>query len=92
MGMVPAGEDALHSRSPVGEPQPEGLDQPGLRLLLVASRQHLATPDLRALLTLLRTEDCGFHIALEIADPAKAPELLELHRLVATPEIGRAHV
>ena len=82
-----AGEDALQSRSPVGESQPEGLDQPSLRLLLVATRQHLATPDLRALLNLLRTEDCGFQVALEIADPARAPELLELHRLVATPAL-----
>ena len=87
MGIVRAGEDDLQFRSPAGESQAEGLLQPSLRLLLVATRQHLATPDLRGLLTLLRTEDCGFEIALEIADPAKAPELLELHRLVATPAL-----
>ena len=58
-----------------------------LKLLLVAGRQHLASPDLRALLQLLRSGDCGFQVELEIADPARQPELLELHRLVATPAL-----
>lgn len=58
-----------------------------LRLLLVATRQHLATPDLRRLIGFLRSEDCGFEVSLEVADPSLQPELLELHRLVATPAL-----
>jgi two-component system clock-associated histidine kinase SasA len=58
-----------------------------LKLLLVAARQHLAGPDLRSLLQFLKQEDCGFEISLEIADPALQPQLLELHRLVATPAL-----
>ena len=76
-----------------------------LKLLLVATRQHLASPDVRNLVSTLQAEETGFEISLEVADPATHPELLELHRLVATPalvklepppkqvfEIGRAHV
>ena len=58
-----------------------------LELLLVATRQHLATPDLRSLISFIRSEDWGFDIKLEVADPALHPELLELHRLVATPAL-----
>jgi two-component system clock-associated histidine kinase SasA len=58
-----------------------------LTLLLIAARHHLASPDLRALLQFLKQEDCGFEVSLEIADPAQQPELLELHRLVATPAL-----
>ncbi|MEB3322527.1 MAG: circadian clock KaiB family protein, partial [Synechococcaceae cyanobacterium] len=58
-----------------------------LRLLLVANRQHLASADLRGLLGFLRGEECGFEVVLEVADPARQPELLELHRLVATPAL-----
>ncbi|MFM7635678.1 MAG: histidine kinase, partial [Cyanobacteriota bacterium] len=58
-----------------------------LKLLLVAARHHLASPDLRNLLQFLKQEDCGFQVSLEIADPAVQPELLELHRLVATPAL-----
>ncbi|MEB3331186.1 MAG: histidine kinase, partial [Synechococcaceae cyanobacterium] len=58
-----------------------------LRLLLIATRQHLATADLRALLSLIGQVDGGFEVSLEIADPARHPELLELHRLVATPAL-----
>lgn len=58
-----------------------------LKLLLVAAKYHLASPDIRSLLHILKSEDCGFEVSLEIADPASQPELLELHRLVATPAL-----
>jgi two-component system clock-associated histidine kinase SasA len=58
-----------------------------LKFLLVATRYHLATPDLRNLIAFLRGEESGFEISLEVADPALHPELLELHRLVATPAL-----
>ena len=58
-----------------------------LKLLLVATRQHLASPDVRALVGALQAEETGFEISLEVADPATHPELLELHRLVATPAL-----
>jgi two-component system clock-associated histidine kinase SasA len=35
----------------------------------------------------LETEDFGFDVQLDVADPALRPELLELHRLVATPAL-----
>ncbi|MFM7314875.1 MAG: circadian clock KaiB family protein, partial [Cyanobium sp.] len=50
-----------------------------LKLLLVATRQHLASPDVRTLVSTLQAEDSGFEISLEVADPANHPELLELH-------------
>jgi two-component system clock-associated histidine kinase SasA len=58
-----------------------------LKLLLVATRQHLASPDLRTLVSTLQSEDNGFEVSLEVSDPARHPELLELHRLVATPAL-----
>jgi len=58
-----------------------------LKLLLLATRQHLASPDLRNLLNALQGEDNGFDVSLEVSDPAHHPELLELHRLVATPAL-----
>lgn len=58
-----------------------------LTLLLVAANHHLATPDLRNLLHLLKHEDVGFSVTLQVASPAEEPELLELHRLVATPAL-----
>lgn len=61
--------------------------RPPLRLLLVAAPHHLASSDLRSLMQVLRSEDCGFEVSLEVADPARQPELLELHRLVATPAL-----
>jgi two-component system clock-associated histidine kinase SasA len=85
---VPAAGDAHH---PTTTLQAEtGGDAPArqpLRLLLVATRHHLATPDLRNLIAFLRSEESGFDISLEVADPARYPELLELHRLVATPAL-----
>ncbi|MCP9809370.1 histidine kinase [Cyanobium sp. HWJ4-Hawea] len=73
---------------PVGLPDPEQEgERQELRLLLVATRYHLASPDVRNLLHFLKTGDCGFTVSLEIADPAQQPELLELHRLVATPAL-----
>ena len=59
----------------------------GLKLLLLAGNHHLASPDLRNLIAFLNAEDCGYGVSLEIADPARHPELLELHRLVATPAL-----
>ena len=58
-----------------------------LDLVLVASPHHRASADLRGLLSLLNQDDLGFEVSLDIADPAKRPELLELHRLVATPAL-----
>jgi two-component system clock-associated histidine kinase SasA len=58
-----------------------------LKLLLLAAPHHLAGSDLRNVLEFLRSADCGFEVQLEVADPAERPELLELHRLVATPAL-----
>jgi len=78
------------------EPLPSPRDRPDLdqesnrqdlKLLLVAAKYHLASPDIRSLVHILKSEDCGFEVSLEIADPASQPELLELHRLVATPAL-----
>ena len=70
---------------------PPGSDRQELKLLLVAANHHLATSDLRQLVGWLNAEDCGFAVTLEIADPSKQPELLELHRLVATPALVKLH-
>ncbi|MFM7087092.1 MAG: histidine kinase [Cyanobium sp.] len=64
-----------------------GQSRQSLRLLLVATRQHLASTDIRSLIAALNNEDNGFEVSLEVADPAHHPELLELHRLVATPAL-----
>ncbi len=58
-----------------------------LKLLLVAAPHHLASADLGGVLNYLETCDCGFDVDLELANPALRPELLELHRLVATPAL-----
>ncbi len=58
-----------------------------LTLLLLANSYQLASSDLRMLMHFLRHEDLGFDVNLEVADPGKYPELLELHRLVATPAL-----
>jgi two-component system, OmpR family, clock-associated histidine kinase SasA len=78
----------------IANPSPTGADDPGqgddrqdLRLLLVAANHHLASADLRNLLQMLKSEEVGFAVNLELADPARQPELLELHRLVATPAL-----
>ena len=58
-----------------------------LKLLLVAGTRHRASADVRSLVAFLEKEDFGFEVSLELADPAQRPELLELHRLVATPAL-----
>lgn len=58
-----------------------------LKLLLLANPHHLASPNIRTLVSFLRDEETGFDVTLEVVDPAKQPELLELHRLVATPAL-----
>jgi two-component system clock-associated histidine kinase SasA len=58
-----------------------------LKLLLVAGKHHMATNDLRALLALLNNDEFCFQVSLEVVDPASHPEVLELHRLVATPAL-----
>ena len=58
-----------------------------LKLLLVADTRHRASADVRSLVAFLEKEDFGFEVSLELADPAQRPELLELHRLVATPAL-----
>jgi two-component system clock-associated histidine kinase SasA len=78
----------------IATPSSTGADDPGqgpdrqeLRLLLVAANHHLASSDLRNLLQMLKSDEVGFAVNLELADPARQPELLELHRLVATPAL-----
>ena len=66
---------------------PEINQKQELELLLVASRRHLSRGDLRSLVELLESEDCGFKITLEVSDPQDQPELLELHRLIAIPAL-----
>jgi two-component system clock-associated histidine kinase SasA len=56
-------------------------------LLLVAGKHHMATNDLRALVALLNNDEFSFQVSLEVVDPASHPEVLELHRLVATPAL-----
>ncbi|APD47352.1 histidine kinase [Synechococcus sp. CS-602] len=62
-----------------------------LTLLIVATSQHLSSPGLRGVLQFLESHDYGFELNLQIADPAKRPELLELYRLVATPAVVKLH-
>jgi len=61
--------------------------QKPLQLLLVAARHHMASADLRSLLGFMSSEECTCKVSLQVADPADHPELLELHRLVATPAL-----
>ena len=75
--------DVVAPDSPPQDPSSRRL----LKLLLVASPHHRATPDLRGLMAFLDHEDFGFDVQLDVADPALRPELLELHRLVATPAL-----
>ena len=65
----------------------EANDRRQLKLLLVASRHHLSRGDVRALISYLENEDCGFKVTLEFSDPSDNPELLELYRLVALPAL-----
>ena len=95
--MPAAGEfnPAEPSNAPAILPDAEGsfiaADDPSsrrlLKLLLVAAPHHRATPDLRGLMAFLEHEDFGFDVQLDVVDPARRPELLELHRLVATPAL-----
>ena len=75
-------QDSDRARSEAAVPA-----RPPLKLLLVAANYHLASSDLRQLVAFLNSEECPFLVSLEIADPARHPELLELHRLVATPAL-----
>ena len=65
----------------------EANDRRQLKLLLVASRHHLSSRDIRSLIEFLEREDCGFNVVLEFSDPSDNPELLELYRLVALPAL-----
>jgi two-component system clock-associated histidine kinase SasA len=76
----PAGASPLQASDPAG-------DSSSLHLLLVATRQHLAGSDLRNLLRYIRTDAAAHPLRLEVVDPVEHPELLELHRLVATPAL-----
>ncbi len=84
---MPAAGDAHHPTTLLSEAGSDPQRRQPLRLLLVATRHHLATADLRSLVASLRSEEKGFEVSLEVADPAEHPELLELHRLVATPAL-----
>ncbi|MFM7675035.1 MAG: histidine kinase [Synechococcus sp.] len=81
--------DALEHPAPAGSTQPSAPapSEPRLHLLLMATRQHLAGADLRNLLRFLRTDAGPCPLRLEVVDPVQHPELLELHRLVATPAL-----
>ena len=98
---IPDGQD-LNRRAPaessLAPAIPEGSEGLGfddddspqrrhLKLLLVAGTRHRASADVRSLVAFLEKEDFGFEVSLELADPAQRPELLELHRLVATPAL-----
>ena len=83
---TPPSRDPRDASAPVGG-SPQSGERQQLKLLLLAARQHLASSDLRSLLQFLKQDDCGFDVSLEIADPGVQPELLELHRLVATPAL-----
>ncbi len=65
----------------------EATDRRQLKLLLVASRQHLSRRDISSLIQYLEKEDCGFNVTLDFSDPSDNPELLELYRLVALPAL-----
>lgn len=82
---VPAkGESRPTTNAPeVALPSPRRV----LSLVVVAAPNHLASPDLRAVFRFLECSDFGFDVSLQVADPAKRPELLELYRLVATPAL-----
>ena len=58
-----------------------------LKLILVASRNHLSRGDLKLLISFLESDECDFKISLQISEPKEQPELLELHRLVAIPAL-----
>ncbi len=58
-----------------------------LKLILVASRNHLSRSDLKSLVEYLNSDNREFNISLQISEPDKQPELLELHRLVAIPAL-----
>ena len=68
-------------------PTGDNENRQGVTLLLVAGPHHLAGPDVRTLLSFLEEQKHTFNISFSIADPQKQPELLELHRLVATPAL-----
>ena len=65
----------------------EANDRRQLKLLLVASRHHLSRGDILSSIAFLEGKDCGFNVTLDISDPSKNPELLELYRLVALPAL-----
>jgi two-component system clock-associated histidine kinase SasA len=86
-GAVPAPDQPADMPNGAG---PNGGSSGGpqsLKLLLLANPHHLASPNLRSLVVFLRGDDTGFDVTLEVVDPARQPELLELHRLVATPAL-----
>ena len=87
----PAEPNTAPTTLPNGEGGFAAPEDPGsrrlLKLLLVASPHHRATPDLRGLMAFLEHEDFGFDVQLDVVDPALRPEQLELHRLVATPAL-----
>ena len=62
-------------------------DRRQLKLLLVAAGHHLSRGDLRSLVKFLESEDCGFNVTLQLADPSEEPQLLELHKLIAIPAL-----
>ena len=77
--VTPWDHKPFRSTHPDGESEAGALPGEGrqqLKLLLVATRQHLASPDLRTLVNTLQSEDNGFDVSLEVSDPARHPELL----------------
>ena len=58
-----------------------------LRLLLVAGRHHLTRGDLRSLVGFLESEEIGFKVSLQVAEPSEHPEILELHKIIAIPAL-----
>tara|TARA_B100000073_G_scaffold345263_1_gene353874 strand:- start:31 stop:1170 length:1140 start_codon:yes stop_codon:yes gene_type:complete len=63
------------------------IEKKELKLILVASSNHLSRGDLRSMVDYLESDECEFEISLQISNPTEQPELLELHRLVAIPAL-----
>ncbi|QNG30622.1 histidine kinase [Synechococcus sp. LTW-R] len=83
----PVAPDGRGAVDPLSLDDEDSAQRRHLKLLLVAGTRHRASADVRSLVAFLEKEDFGFEVSLELADPAQRPELLELHRLVATPAL-----
>ena len=67
--------------------QSETKQKKELKLLLVATRNHLSGADLRSLIKFLENNGNSFKVTLQISEPSENPEILELHRIIAIPAL-----